>query len=340
MLHRARQLRAGAGCRPAPRPAVHRAARGDLPRHQSGAAAACAASTSSTSSRSRCPIPPARCASTPRSTPPPCGSSATAPGRRTRCSRSPGEHRGGRADLRRPGRRPPGDRARGRAHPGALARQLLGRLDQRLPAPGGPARDLPDRQRTIEATIEWSVACWSRARDLLMRLGVFAGEFSLDAAEAVGAAGNGRLPVAARRPDGQQPRPLADVGALRCSGCSRPSASSPRPPRRARGRRSGPPAPRRLLHAAGAEDSAAAAGPTQLAALERLGRARQSEGRRAPPPRDGRDRNPLARRVGSVPVLVDPRADARGARMDGRDPRDRDGRFRSHQGDRLGFSRG
>ena len=108
------------------------------------------------------------------------------------------------------------------------------------------------------------------------------------------------------------------------------------PPRRAPRRRSGPPAPRRLLHATGAEDSAAAAraDTARGAGTAGLG-ARQSEGRRAPPPRDGRDRNPLARRVGSVPVLVDPRAHARGARMDGRDPRDRDGRFRSHQGDRA-----
>lgn len=63
---------------------------------------------------------------------------------------------------------------------------LLERLDRRLPLLAGSARDLPDRQRTIEATIEWSVSLLDAdARDLLVRLGVFAGDFSLEAVEAV-----------------------------------------------------------------------------------------------------------------------------------------------------------
>ncbi|MGZ8804712.1 MAG: ATP-binding protein, partial [Microbacterium sp.] len=65
---------------------------------------------------------------------------------------------------------------------------LLERLDQRLPLLVASARDLPDRQRTIEATIEWSVGLLeAEPRDLLMRLGVFSGNFSLEAVEAVGA---------------------------------------------------------------------------------------------------------------------------------------------------------
>jgi predicted ATPase len=65
---------------------------------------------------------------------------------------------------------------------------LLERLGRQLPLLVGSARDLPDRQRTIESTIEWSVGLLdAETRDLLMRLGVFAGEFSLEAVEAVGA---------------------------------------------------------------------------------------------------------------------------------------------------------
>jgi predicted ATPase/class 3 adenylate cyclase len=63
---------------------------------------------------------------------------------------------------------------------------LLDRLEQRLPLLTGGARDLPERQRTLRATIEWSYDLLEpHERDLLARLSVFAGGWTLDAAEAV-----------------------------------------------------------------------------------------------------------------------------------------------------------
>src|SRR5215204_3352431 len=63
---------------------------------------------------------------------------------------------------------------------------LLSRLDQALSAAG--ARDLPQRQRTMWATLDWSHELLSvEERVLFRRLSVFIGGFSLEAAEAVGA---------------------------------------------------------------------------------------------------------------------------------------------------------
>ncbi|WP_210505207.1 DUF4062 domain-containing protein [Naasia sp. SYSU D00057] len=63
---------------------------------------------------------------------------------------------------------------------------MLGRLDRVLPLLVTAARDVPERQRTIEATVGWSIDLLSAdARALFDRLGVFAGDFSLDAVEAV-----------------------------------------------------------------------------------------------------------------------------------------------------------
>jgi predicted ATPase len=62
---------------------------------------------------------------------------------------------------------------------------LLSRLDQALLAVG--ARDLPQRQRTMWATLDWSHELLSvEERILFRRLSVFVGGFSLEAAEAVG----------------------------------------------------------------------------------------------------------------------------------------------------------
>jgi len=67
--------------------------------------------------------------------------------------------------------------------------ELARRLDRRLPLLVGGARDLPERQRTLRATIEWSAQLLDEPeRVLLARLGVFQGGFTLEAAEAVDAA--------------------------------------------------------------------------------------------------------------------------------------------------------
>ncbi len=65
---------------------------------------------------------------------------------------------------------------------------LLVRLDPVLPLLTGGARDLPERQRTMEATIRWSYDLLRPGeQELFRRLSVFAGGCSLEAAEAVGA---------------------------------------------------------------------------------------------------------------------------------------------------------
>ena len=63
---------------------------------------------------------------------------------------------------------------------------LLRRLDRALSS--GGARDLPPRQRTVRATLDWSYNLLSEEeKALFRRLSVFAGGFALEAAEVVGA---------------------------------------------------------------------------------------------------------------------------------------------------------
>ncbi|QIN82257.1 helix-turn-helix domain-containing protein [Rubrobacter tropicus] len=63
---------------------------------------------------------------------------------------------------------------------------LLSRLDRALEA--GGARDLPERQRTMRATLDWSYdLLHGPEKELFARLSVFAGGFTLEAAEVVGA---------------------------------------------------------------------------------------------------------------------------------------------------------
>jgi predicted ATPase len=66
---------------------------------------------------------------------------------------------------------------------------LLERLERRLPLLTSGRRDVPERQRTLRATIEWSYDLLEPEQQrLFARLGVFV-TFTLDAAEAVAGAG-------------------------------------------------------------------------------------------------------------------------------------------------------
>jgi predicted ATPase/class 3 adenylate cyclase len=74
-------------------------------------------------------------------------------------------------------------------------RAMLQRLTSRLKLLTGGARDLPERQRTLRATIEWSHALLSEGeRVLFARLSVFSGGRTLESIEAICDA-EGDLPV-------------------------------------------------------------------------------------------------------------------------------------------------
>ena len=90
------------------------------------------------------------------------------------------------AVCRRSGQPPARNRAGSGAGQAALPAALLQRLDEALPLLGSGAIDLPERQRTLRATIEWSYDLLDpEARAAFRRLSVFRGSFGLDAAEAI-----------------------------------------------------------------------------------------------------------------------------------------------------------
>lgn len=64
--------------------------------------------------------------------------------------------------------------------------QILERLERRLPLLSGGVRDLPERQRTLRATIEWSHELLTgEEQRLFARLAVFRGGCTLAAAEQI-----------------------------------------------------------------------------------------------------------------------------------------------------------
>ena len=63
---------------------------------------------------------------------------------------------------------------------------LLERLERRMPVLTASETNRPERQQTLQRTIQWSYELMSRVeRDLFTRLAIFSGGFTLEAAEAV-----------------------------------------------------------------------------------------------------------------------------------------------------------
>ena len=62
---------------------------------------------------------------------------------------------------------------------------LLERLGERLDMVGGSVPDLPERQRTLTATIDWSYELLTEPSAALRTIAIFAGGWTLAAAEAV-----------------------------------------------------------------------------------------------------------------------------------------------------------
>jgi hypothetical protein len=87
---------------------------------------------------------------------------------------------------------------------------MVDRLDHALTLLAGGARDLPERQRTMQATIEWSTRLLGDdQRELLLRLGVFRGGFGLEAAEWMSAGLDGDAVEALGELVDGSPRPRA-----------------------------------------------------------------------------------------------------------------------------------
>src|SRR5690606_36902166 len=65
-------------------------------------------------------------------------------------------------------------------------RAYLDRLAQNRPLPAGGSRDMPPRQQTMIATVDWSYQLLNPGQQAMFRrLAVLTGEFDLDAAEAM-----------------------------------------------------------------------------------------------------------------------------------------------------------
>jgi predicted ATPase len=199
---------------------------------------------------------------------------------------------------------------------------MLARLDRVLPLLATGARDVPERQRTIRATVEWSIDLLSPdARSLFTCLGVFSGAFSLDAAEAVTAGAPWATDLVGtllELVDGSLVRqheragvpffsmlvPVRELAAARFGEGEDAAAVPPR----------SRPVLRRPLH--GGRAAAPRSDPAHGRHATRS-RAGQPAGRVPAPHLDRRGRCGRGSRVADVPLLVDPESHARGEGVDG-----------------------
>ena len=118
-----------------------------------------------------------------------CSSSARSGGAGVRVDRA--ERRGRRRDLPPPGRHSAGDRARRGARARAVVEDIAARLSDRFQLLSRGDRTALPRQQTLRALIDWSHDLLSEPeRTLLRRLAVFAGGWTLAAAEAIAAGGD------------------------------------------------------------------------------------------------------------------------------------------------------
>ena len=192
MLIVAGQLRAGTGCRSAARAAVHRAAAGDVPRDQPARLRLRGEHVFEVAAAGAARLRAARSGSIPRSPPPRCRLFRDRATRVEPALRRHGrERRGGRRrDLRgawrafpsRSSWRPRRIRVLSPAHDARAAGSAAaapGRLDAGPPRPA--AHDRGDDR------VEREPAGCRGPRDCSSDLGVFSGDFSLEAVEAVGA---------------------------------------------------------------------------------------------------------------------------------------------------------
>ena len=111
------------------------------------------------------------------------------------------------------------------------ALDLLARLGRSLDLLTGGARDLPERQRTLRATIEWSYRLLSAERQVFDRLAVFSGRAPLEQAEIVCAV-EGERPLHVSTASRRSPITTFSAGSPireKCitTSCSRPCTSSP-----------------------------------------------------------------------------------------------------------------
>ena len=114
---------------------------------------------------------------------------------------------------------------------------ILARLDSRLTLLTGGGRDRPERQQTLRGAIAWSHDLLDGSQQTLFRrLGVFAGGWTFEAAEAVVGFGDRSTATGLRRPRRTQrfqsdPPPGVDRMEMRrptlASSCCRPSMSLP-----------------------------------------------------------------------------------------------------------------